>query len=345
MKSKKGGLFTIGSLMIFGVVSLLMVFIIIFIIFSMFGVGVFESTKEEEGSKKGSAYCEGGSVSKNKIDTVFEQNAKGGGLEGKGDYIIKSAKKHKIDPQIFMAIIIHETGYGKSEAVKTHNNVAGMMGSGDLFKFDSIEEGIDAAAKNLYDLYFSEGLTTVDKIQKKYAPIGAENDPQDSNSNWKPTIKKLIKNLNDGKASKAKCKSSGGKFKDSGKDYKGKIPEWSNSDPGKGNLYTAGQCTWYAYGIRQKMGKPISTFYHDAHKWNERAKADGEKVGDKPKKGAAWIAEQGAGGHSTVTGHVGIVIDVKSDNEFVVTEMNADGGPYKVTQRTVKMTDGYSFIY
>ncbi|HFE5333187.1 CHAP domain-containing protein [Staphylococcus warneri] len=344
MKPNKHGLFTIGGLMIFGLVSLLIVFSVTFIILSMFGVSVIESTQEEE-SDTGGAYCEGGSVSKSKVDTVFEENAKGGGLEGKGDYIIKSAKKHKIDPQIFMAIIIHETGYGHSEAVKTHNNVAGMMGSGDLYKFDSIEEGIDAAAKNLYKLYFSKGLTTVDKIQKKYAPIGAANDPGDTNSNWKPTINKLVKNLNDGKASKAKCKSDGGKFKDNGKDYKGKIPSWSNSNPGKNNLYTAGQCTWYAYGIRQKMGKPVSTFWHDAHKWNERAKAEGYKVGNKPKKGAAWIAEQGAGGHSSVTGHVGIVIDVKSDNEFVVTEMNASGGPYKVSQRTVKMTDGYSFIY
>lgn len=341
--ASKGSKFTIGGLLFLGVISLFVVGSVIMIISMMMGVGVFETTEEEP--ETGGAYCEGGEVSKSKIDEVFESNAKGGGLEGKGDYIIKSAKKHKIDPQIFMAIIINETGYGQAEAVKTHNNVAGMMGSGDLFKFDSIEEGIDAAAKNLYDLYFSEGLNTPEKIGKKYAPVGAANDPDDLNSNWIPGVKKTIKQLNDGKASKAKCKASGGKFNDSGKDYKGKIPGWSNSDPGKGNLYTAGQCTWYAYGIRQKMGKPISTFWHDAHKWNERAKAEGYKVGSKPKKGAAWIAEQGAGGHSTVTGHVGIVIDVKSDNEFVVTEMNAAGGPYNVSQRTVKMEDGYSFIY
>lgn len=341
--ASKGSKLTIGGLLFLGVISLFVVGSVIMILGMMMGVGVFETTEEEP--ETGGAYCEGGEVSKSKVDEVFESNAKGGGLEGKGDYIIKSAKKHKIDPQIFMAIIIHETGYGKSQAVRDHNNVAGMMGSGSLFTFDSVDEGIDAAAKNLYDLYFSKGLTTVDKIQKKYAPIGAANDQEGSNRNWKPTINKLVKQLNDGKASKAKCKASGGKFKDSGKDYKGKIPDWSNSDPGENNLYTAGQCTWYAYGIRQKIGKPISTFWHDAHKWNERAKAEGYKVGNKPKKGAAWIAEQGAGGHSTVTGHVGIVIDVKSDNEFVVSEMNAAAGPYKVSQRTVKMEDGYSFIY
>lgn len=345
MKSKNKK-YAFAGLGCFLIIPFLVFLLLIAGILGSLGIGgLYESTRKEEESGSSESYCIGGNVSKNKIESFFEENAKGGGLEGKGDYIVKSAKKHKIDPQIFMAIIIHETGYGKSEAVKTHNNVAGMMGSGDLFKFDTIEDGIDAAAKNLNDLYFSKGLTTVDKIQKKYAPIGATNDPTDLNSNWAPTIKKLIKNLNDGSSSKAKCKKSGGEFNDSGKDYKGKIPSWSNSNPGKMNLYDAGQCTWYAYGIRQKMGKPVSTLWHDAHKWNERAKAEGYKVGSKPKKGALWIAEQDAGGHSNVTGHVGVVIDVKSDTEFVVTEMNGKGIPYQIDERTVKMTDGYSFIY
>ncbi|HFD7496489.1 TPA: CHAP domain-containing protein [Staphylococcus aureus] len=338
LKKKKIKLYIYGALALLGII-----FIAVSLM-SMMLLAPFDDELDETqtgGSSDGCAVS-GGSVSEKGIKS-FNENAKGGGLEGKADYMVKSAKKHKIDPKIFMAIVAHETGYGKSEAVKTHNNVAGMMGSGDLFKFDSIEEGIDAAAKNLYDLYFSKGLKTVDKIQPKYAPIGASNDPTDLNSNWKPTIKKIMKGI-DGKASKSddSCKKDKG---DVGKEYKGKIPSFSNSNPGKNNLYDAGQCTWYAYGIRQKMGKPISTFWHDAHKWNERAEADGYKVGKTPKKGAAWIAEQGAGGHSNVTGHVGIVIDVKDKNTFVVTEMNAEGGPYKITQREVKMTEGYSFIY
>ncbi|GAB5802475.1 hypothetical protein JMUB7527_28620 [Staphylococcus aureus] len=47
--------------------------------------------------------------------------------------------------------------------------------------------------------------------------------------------------------------------------------------------YTAGQCTWYVYGMRQKMGKPVSTYWHDAHKWNDRAKAEGYKVDKSPR--------------------------------------------------------------
>ncbi len=31
-----------------------------------------------------------------------------------------------------------------------------------------------------------------------------------------------------------------------------------------------------------KMGKPVSTYWHDAHKWNDRAKAEGYKVDKNP---------------------------------------------------------------
>lgn len=116
-----------------------------------------------------------------------------------------------------------------------------------------------------------------------------------------------------------------------------------NSSPGEGNLYTAGQCTWYAYGIRKKMGKPISTYWHDAHNWDTRAKAEGYKVDTKPEEGAVFVAEQGAGGHSNVYGHVAIVIGV-SGNKFKISEMNWNGA-FKVNERELEMTDGYHFIH
>ena len=93
------------------------------------------------------------------------------------------------------------------------------------------------------------------------------------NARWIPTVEKIMKDLG---GSEAKTSCSNGKGKSI--KFNGKLPHWSNDDPGKGNLYTAGQCTWYAYGMRQKMGKPVSTYWHDAHKWNDRAKAEGYKV-------------------------------------------------------------------
>ncbi|WP_368909182.1 CHAP domain-containing protein [Staphylococcus epidermidis] len=313
-------------------------------------VAVLLGGKDEEEnsySVNGSCDVKGGEIS-DKGKKTFEQNAKGGALEGKTDLLIKTAKKYDIPPSLFIAIIASESEWGKGANATDQKNPLSVMGAGtihsDHARFPTLEKGLKAGAKNLQDLYISEGLTTPEKIGPKYAPTeGATNDPKGSNNNWIPTVKSIMKDLGGTKIEKGSCSSgSGGKaLKLNGK----KLPKWSNSDPGKENLYTAGQCTWYAFGIRQKMGKPISTFWHDAHNWDDRAKEEGYKVDTKPEEGAVFVADQGAGGAPATTGHVAIVIEVKDKNNFVVSEMNVKGGPYHVSQRTLKMTDGYHFIH
>ncbi|MDN8951936.1 CHAP domain-containing protein [Staphylococcus aureus] len=280
----------------------------------------------------------GGDVEKSGIEK-FEQNAKGGVLEGKTEKIIKIAKKNKVPPTLFMAIIASESMWGRGENATRQNNPLSVMGTKSIHDstYPSIEAGLEDGAKNLYDLYIKEGLDTPKKIGPKYASIGASNDPKNMNARWIPTVEKIMKDLGGSKA-KTTCEGNGGKEIK----FDGKIPKWSNSDPGKGNLYTAGQCTWYAYGIRQKMGKPISTFWYHAQYWNDRAKEEGYKVNNKPAVGALMIAEPGPG--PAVTGHVAVVIDVKDDTTFTVTEMNIKG-EYQVSQREMKVVDGISFIH
>lgn len=82
-----------------------------------------------------------------------------------------------------------ESGWGKSANATNQHNPLSIMGSGPLKHYGTIEEGMKAGAKNLYDLYISEGLDTPAKIQPKYAPNGASNDPTDLNSNWKNLLK------------------------------------------------------------------------------------------------------------------------------------------------------------
>ena len=92
------------------------------------------------------------------------------------------------------------------------------------------------------------------------------------NARWIPTVEKIMKDLG---GSEAKTSCSNGKGKSI--KFNGKLPHWSNDDPGKGNLYTAGQCTWYAYGMRQKWVN-LYRLIGMMHKWNDRAKAEGYKV-------------------------------------------------------------------
>ncbi|HCU7140884.1 TPA: CHAP domain-containing protein [Staphylococcus aureus] len=313
------------------------IFIVLCISFFLFPVillFVFSPEKEEE-QTDGDVVCEGGHV-KDKGISVFNKNAKGGALDGKGKTIVKIAEKHKIPPNLFVAIIASESEWGKGMNATKQKNPLSIMGNGPLKVYNSVEDGLNAGAKNLYDLYIKEGLTTPDKIGPKYAPVGASNDPSNMNKRWIPTVTSIMKELSD--KDSAVCKSKGGK------DIKfdGKIPKWSDSDPGKNNLYTAGQCTWYAYGIRQKMGKLISTYWFHAQYWNDRAKEEGYKVNTKPAVGALMIAEPGPG--PAVTGHVAVVIGVKDDKTFTVTEMNIKG-PYIVSQREMKVEPGISFIH
>ena len=87
----------------------------------------------------------GGNVSANGIDK-FNENAKGGKLEGKGKEIQKIAK-NKVPVNIFMAIIASESQWG--ENATRQNNPLSVMGSKSIHDstYPTIEDGLNAGAK------------------------------------------------------------------------------------------------------------------------------------------------------------------------------------------------------
>lgn len=101
------------------------------------------------------------------------------------------------EDQILMSIAISkwETGNYTSVAFRSKNNVGGMMCSSGLITYSSLEEGIIAFLSNLKYNYFDIGLDTLEKIQPKYCPIGAENDPNNLNVNWLGGAKKMYNEL------------------------------------------------------------------------------------------------------------------------------------------------------
>lgn len=90
------------------------------------------------------------------------------------------------------AITIHETGWFKSEAFKTRNNIGGNFYNGELMRFSTFEKGLEFYLKNLKRNYFDMGLNTIEEIQPKYAPLGAGNDPNNLNSYWVTNVQKLM---------------------------------------------------------------------------------------------------------------------------------------------------------
>ena len=135
--------------------------------------------------------------------TAQKLNSKlGGKLAGKGSVFIEAGNKYGIDPAFLAAVSMHETGNGTSNAIQTRNNVGGMMqrntqtGAYNVLRtFNTVDEGIDAMASNLKRLYIDEGLVSIESIQKKYAPVGAANDPKGQNNNWISGVTKYLNSL------------------------------------------------------------------------------------------------------------------------------------------------------
>lgn len=119
--------------------------------------------------------------------------------------IKETAMLYGIDWKLSIAIARHECGYqdGKyiSNAYKEKNNVGGMMyydsstKTSRLMKFETIDAGIEAYISNLKRNYFDLGLDTIAKIQPKYAPVGAANDPYGLNNVWQIGVKSYLSQL------------------------------------------------------------------------------------------------------------------------------------------------------
>ena len=97
-------------------------------------------------------------------------------LAGTGEIFAKYTVEMGVDPYLAVAIVLHETGcnYSCSTQVKQCYNVGGMKGSpscnGTSYKkFNSLEDGIYSFVKNLKTNYYDKGLTTPEKMNKKYA--------------------------------------------------------------------------------------------------------------------------------------------------------------------------------
>jgi peptidoglycan hydrolase-like protein with peptidoglycan-binding domain len=119
----------------------------------------------------------------------------GGKLAGYGNTFTKYGAQYGIDPRLLAAIAMHETGNGTSKAVRDRNNVGGIMGSNGLKNFASLDEGIEALASLLKRLYFDQGLNTIPEIQRKYAPSGADNDPNGLNNYWQSGVSKYYSGM------------------------------------------------------------------------------------------------------------------------------------------------------
>ena len=172
----------------------LVVVIVLIVFVAVFSfAGIFITSSQQSMSDGGlmPIACQQGELNQ----VVYEEQFNGAGVfEGKASLFIQTAMKYQIDPVILASIAFHETGKGTSKMVKERNNPGGLYNSAtnSFFVYSSLDEGIDAMAKNLYKNYISMGLYTIEQIGSKYAPIGVENDPNNLNIHWVPNITNMV---------------------------------------------------------------------------------------------------------------------------------------------------------
>ncbi|MGN4128083.1 NlpC/P60 family protein [Lysinibacillus sphaericus] len=143
------------------------------------------------------AYCvQDGIVDNTKIDSVLSGAGK---FKGHIQTFLDTAQKYNIDPVLMIAIALHETGNGTSNAVVNKNNPGGLMdpstGSKQLYVFSTLDEGIEAMGRTLSNRINKDGLTTIDSLGAVYAPVGAANDPNNLNQHWVGNIGKNVSML------------------------------------------------------------------------------------------------------------------------------------------------------
>lgn len=110
-------------------------------------------------------------------------------IKDKGYLIASYSLEKGVDPYMATAIILQETGckWECSRLVRECNNVGGQKGSGcgSYSYFNSLDEGIMAFIDNLSINYVSQGLTTPEQINTKYA----------EDQNWSKNVNKYIENI------------------------------------------------------------------------------------------------------------------------------------------------------
>ncbi|TFJ93111.1 peptidoglycan DD-metalloendopeptidase family protein [Lentibacillus salicampi] len=170
---------------------------IMFAIIGALGGSVDEQQSTQNNPSAGYVCSATGEVNQKKWDDIFQNQKRSGALKGHGDDIIRMSEEKGIDPVLFASIALHETAWGESNAIQQKNNPGGLMnpdGSG-LYSFSTLKEGLESMSQTLYNRIEVDGLVTIKQLGRVYAPVGAENDPNNLNEHWVPTTKKIAQKL------------------------------------------------------------------------------------------------------------------------------------------------------
>ncbi|GLO65050.1 peptidoglycan DD-metalloendopeptidase family protein [Oceanobacillus kimchii] len=170
---------------------------IMFAIIGALGGSVDEQQLEQNNPSAGYVCSATGEINQEKWEAIFQSEKRSGALKGHGDDILQLSEEKGLDPVLFASIALHETAWGESNAIQQKNNPGGLMnpdGSG-LFQFSTLKEGLESMSQTLYNRIKVDGLVTIEQLGSVYAPVGADNDPNNLNEHWVPTTQDIAQEL------------------------------------------------------------------------------------------------------------------------------------------------------
>jgi len=151
-------------------------------------INEFNIEKEKEEQRKKMVVYE--DMTKTELVSMLN-NSLNSTISNKGELIATYSLQKGVDPVVATAIMLLETGckWECSYLVKTCNNVGGVKGSpgcnGSYKRYSTLDEGIKHFISNLGDNYYSKGLNTPEKMNKKYA----------SSSTWATKVNNYVKEI------------------------------------------------------------------------------------------------------------------------------------------------------
>ncbi len=98
-------------------------------------------------------------------DLLLDNENKKNPLNNKGRIFIREAKRHGVNPELLMAIALHESARGTSSAVRERHNIGGIMTSKQKLKiFSNIDLCIDQMAETLAFHHREDKINTVKEL-------------------------------------------------------------------------------------------------------------------------------------------------------------------------------------
>jgi len=110
------------------------------------------------------------------------------------DYILETSEKYGLDWRLLVGIAGNESLFGRVIPYESYNAWGWGIHSRGTLKFSSWEEGIDRVARGLKENYIDQGLTTIDLIMTKYAPVSVANGYP-----WADNVRFFMERLEQGK--------------------------------------------------------------------------------------------------------------------------------------------------